>query len=577
MGLMARHIAYIGEHPVFIYGQNYMGSLEAHIGAVFFFIFGPSLFSLRLSLVILYAALLISLYLLTSLLYSKKFALALLVLLSLGSVELLTRQLKAVGGAEETMLFGSLLVLLSAWLVLPFQQEPLHVTMRRRLFVYGCYGLVMGLGMWSHMLILPFAATTLVLLVFFCYRELRLPVLASFGFGLLLGFSPSLVFTLEHPSQNFIGTLWQLHSSGGTATTVPFTLWDSIRGTVLVSLPMATGASPQCPVPDTPGVWRAHITPCLLIQGIWGVGFLLLYSTVLLLTVRALVKYSMRKRVATPSDSEQRSMRYHAVRLTLLASGGLTLLSYIVSPAPALVPLTSTRYLVGLVVMFPALLAPLWEGVSFLWETYWKNYIKKYRVKKYHERPQGDYPTIRSVYSRVVPLWASVNTNEASVNTNQASKDVNGASVSTNWALVSTFWASASSLLLLLVYLVYSIAIVGVFQQVPSVQAINKQQEKLVGDLIGLHATHIYSDYWTCNRVVFQSNEKIICSSLNEQLQPQDNRYPPYQTIVEGDAQAAYVFPVGSSQAKAFAQRVVQDGSSYQRVEIDNYVVYKLL
>ncbi len=36
MGLMAMHVAYQGAHPLLYYGQNYMGSLEAYLGAAFF-------------------------------------------------------------------------------------------------------------------------------------------------------------------------------------------------------------------------------------------------------------------------------------------------------------------------------------------------------------------------------------------------------------------------------------------------------------------------------------------------------------------------------------------------------------
>src|ERR1700686_4825711 len=75
MGLEAMHIAFRGEHPVFLYGQNYMGMIEAYVGALLFRLFGVSLFSLRLGMVILFALFLVSLYLLTSLLYSKKLAL----------------------------------------------------------------------------------------------------------------------------------------------------------------------------------------------------------------------------------------------------------------------------------------------------------------------------------------------------------------------------------------------------------------------------------------------------------------------------------------------------------------------
>jgi hypothetical protein len=35
-GIMAMHIAYRGEHPSFFNGQNYLGALEAYIGAAAF-------------------------------------------------------------------------------------------------------------------------------------------------------------------------------------------------------------------------------------------------------------------------------------------------------------------------------------------------------------------------------------------------------------------------------------------------------------------------------------------------------------------------------------------------------------
>ncbi len=564
MGLMARHIAYKGEHPIFIYGQNYMGSLEAHIGAALFFIFGSSLFSLRLSLVLLYALFLVSLYLLTSLLYSKKFALAIIVLFSVGSVELLTRQLKAVGGAVETMLFGCLLILFSSWLVLSYQKGTPTVSRRRRWFLYWCFGLAMGLGMWSHLLILPFVATSLTFLVFFCYRELRLPVLVFFVLGLLLGFLPSLIFDIQHPTLHPLDVLLQLHSTGGTTASIPFTLWDQVRGTILISLPVATGANPQCLVADTPGLWRTQITPCLLVQGVWGLSFLLLYCVVLLLTVRTLVKHILRQRVATPSDEERRTMVYDAARLTLLFSGGLTLLAYLLSPAPALVPLTSTRYLVGLVVMFPVLLAPLWKSAGALFASSWlvcrdRFITSSLAIETLRGRDTSVPAYIHSnLLKRIIIPSLVVDRQEDAMKRS-----------------LQIFVHVGKGGVFVFIYLIYFIGIVGVFQQVPALQAANQQQDKMVNDLIRMHATHIYSDYWTCDRVIFQSNERIICSVLDEQLRSGDNRYLPYQAIMEHDAQAVYVFQVGSPQALALAQRSAQTEQLFKRAEIDNYVLYR--
>src|SRR5438874_8133999 len=46
VGIQAQHILR-GEHPVYYYGQHYMGSLEAYLMAVLFAIAGPSVWMLR--------------------------------------------------------------------------------------------------------------------------------------------------------------------------------------------------------------------------------------------------------------------------------------------------------------------------------------------------------------------------------------------------------------------------------------------------------------------------------------------------------------------------------------------------
>src|SRR3989442_15392650 len=94
MGLMARHVAYGGEYPIFFYGQPFMGSLEAYLGAAFFQLFGSSLFALRLGAIVLFTCFFVTMYFLTGLLYTKKLALVTLVLLNLGSSEILLHQLK---------------------------------------------------------------------------------------------------------------------------------------------------------------------------------------------------------------------------------------------------------------------------------------------------------------------------------------------------------------------------------------------------------------------------------------------------------------------------------------------------
>src|SRR5437588_7121513 len=118
MGLLAMHVAYRGELPIFFYGLPYMGPLEGYIAAPLFRLFGVSLFTLRLGLLPLFTLFLICMYYLTRLLYSKGLALFIVVLFSLGSTDVIMRQLKAVGEYPEIELFAALISLLAAWLAL---------------------------------------------------------------------------------------------------------------------------------------------------------------------------------------------------------------------------------------------------------------------------------------------------------------------------------------------------------------------------------------------------------------------------------------------------------------------------
>lgn len=509
MGLMAFHIAFRGEHPIFFYGQSYMGSLEAYIGAAFFQFFGPSLFTLRLGMIVLCLLFFFALYLLTRLLYTKEYALLSITLLCFGSVAMLTLQLKAVGGAVETMLFGCLILLLTTYLLLPQGEEDIGRTSKRRSLLYSFLGLAMGLGIWSHMLILPFVGVSFLLLFLFCRAEWKTRSALFLVTGLFIGLLPSIIFSIENPSQNAISTLITLHSTGGVAVSLAYSFWDALLGTALISVPMATGAPNICIVSTTPGQWREQLSSCLITQGAWGVGFLLLFLLACLLTARNVIR-AHRSAPRPRSIEAQRNLILHSSRAMVLASAGLTLLAFLFSSAPALVPETSARYLVGLLVAFPVILAPLWQPLqSCIATSRLRNMLKPGRVG------------------------------------------------------------------FLLIELLLVCATWGVFQQVPEVQAVNQQRQHLVTHLEQMQATRIYSDYWTCNNVIFESNEHIICAVLNNDLQTGQNRYPAYVPVVQRDPQAEYVFPIGSAQAASFVRQAGKMHRPYSTLTIDGYLVFR--
>src|SRR5271165_3908505 len=59
MGLLALHVAFQGDHPIWFYGGNYLGPLEGYLAAPLFRLFGSSLFLLRLPLVLFFVIFLI--------------------------------------------------------------------------------------------------------------------------------------------------------------------------------------------------------------------------------------------------------------------------------------------------------------------------------------------------------------------------------------------------------------------------------------------------------------------------------------------------------------------------------------
>jgi len=520
MGIMALHIAFRGEHPVLFYGQNYMGTMEAYLGAVFFHLFGTSLFTLRFSVILLDALFLASMYLLTCLLYTKNMALMVLVVLSLGSNAIFMRELYATGGSTQTLLFGSLSFLLAAWLAFSYSRTLSARLHWLRYAAYASWGLVVGLGVWSDSVVLPFFLLSGLLLLLFCWRDGRTVAPLCLLLGFIVGVFPLLAYNVQAPSgQNSFSILLGLFH--GTGVQAPHTLgqfWLGIKNTLQISLPTATG-DPFCSVPslsyaNTEGL---QSSPCLLLHTLWGVGCLLLWGQAIVLIILGARKY-----ISAERDAIVRSV----ARFCLLTSAGLAVAAYAVSSAPLGAPQSHARYLVGLLLVTPALLWPLWSGA-----------------------------------------------------TNK------GNSAARPWTKLF------NRILLLLIACAFLLGTGNTFGELPATQAANRQQDALIHDLLLLGVTHMYTEYWTCDRIAFLSREEIICGVVDNNLQPSHNRDTRYYAIVSADPRSAYVFPLNSGQLPAVQQKVgarlstfisgrntggksLQIYTVWQRLVVDGYVVY---
>jgi len=521
MGLMARHIAYNGEHPVFFYGQYYMGALEAYLGAMFFHLFGPSLLTLRLSVISLTALFLLSVYLLTRALYTRRFALFTLALLCLGSNYIFLRETYATGGSTQTLLFGTLAFLLAALLGISYGREASPKQRWLRYAGYSGYGLVIGLGLWSDWVVLPFFALSFVLLLWFCWRDWRSLAPLFLLLGLAVGSSPLIGYNIVAPSSqnSFVTLLGLFHGTAVQQARTLGQLFQGIKATIQVSLPTATG-SPFCPAPavDYAADLSGRLsTSCLALNTTWGLGYLLLWLLAALLTIRAL--WRARKR-----QVERRQVVLLAARLCLLAGAGLAIAAYAASSAPLGMPQSHARYLIGLLIATPAIIWPLWEGLTAL-------------------------PLARGRPPQGGPLYVAA----------------------------PLAGVGLAGILLGLVAASFLLGTALTFGDVPSAQAADQQQATLINGLLRIGATRIYSDYWTCDRVAFVSQERIICGVLDNTLQPSHNRDPLAYSIVSADPHAAYVFTANSVQLQTLEQRLQAAGTTgmYRRFVVEGYVVYE--
>ncbi len=558
MGLMGMHIAYHGETPIFFYGQSYMGAAEAYLAALLFHFFGVSTFTLRLGIIFLFTLFLINMYMLTSLLFSKKWAIATLLLLSLGSNAVLTRELVAVGGDAETLAAGTFILLLASWLALSADQENLRRS--QRLLAYGGWGLAVGFGLWSHMLVAPFVLMGAIILVIFSRKEifkrevlkyLSWPGLVVF-ISFVIGASPLIIYNITNPAQNSLVTLWGIHRASGIVQPPFFVLLPAqLAGAFQVSLPTATGASPLCSASDALIVSFAslHATQCTLVHTIWPLGAVTLWIIATWLTLQALRPYWRRSYRLERSAEERQFLVRQFARFSLLAISGITFILFALSPSSALFPVASSRYLIGLLVTTPALLWPLWSGI---------NAVKPLALRVAHVTVAVRLARVSAIVRHGMLLLIGSSLLLATVSTftgifpSPPSPDVEHQNIFTTQEIDQHL-------------------------DVPATRVLDRQENSLIRHLIGIKALHIYSDYWTCDRMIFQTKEHIICSVVDADstIVPGQNRYEPYVQSVAKDPYAAYVFKDKTVLADLMAQRAKVSSMVYKHYLFNGYVVYR--
>jgi len=545
MYIMAYNIAYHGAWPLNFYHQAYMGPIEAYLGALLFHLTGgPSYTALRFGVLFLVTLFFISIYHLSRLVYSRSLALVTIAALSIGSIPYLTRQTIATGGSTQTLLFGTLAFLLAFWLSSTSQDEQTVHMSRRHLLGYAAFGLDVGVGLWSDMIILPSVLLASLLLCIFCWRDLlhRGKWLVMLFF-ILLGFLPCLVYNAMQGTNPIITLFNLIHGTGSQAPIALPGLWHNLVSTVQISLPTATGL-PFCPVLEYP--FLGDNTPpslhCDIIHTTWGLGYLALASSALISTgvmLRLLHLYKDKKLLSIKQTlqnehSEQvkqaqsatiipsENHRDHVQQMTrflLICMVFGTLFIYIPSSGPVDEPGYHARYLIGLLIATPAIISPLWHTAALLF-----------------------------------PL--------------------------TRWQRLRIY---ASRLLLTLLAATLIVGTYRAFREVPAAHTQQKQYEAVAHHLEELGVTRFYADYWVCYNVMIITHFRLICSVIDSGLTPNHERDQAGRLIVNNTGHSSWMcakdlqLTMPEYDCLPALEELMRKIPPYQfhRYEFDGYVLYK--
>jgi hypothetical protein len=349
MQLMALHINNLGEHPTFFYGQNYMGTIEAYVGAAWFRVFGVSVLTLRCAMISFFSIFLVGLYMLTSRLYSRNFALLTIALLIFGTSKMIERQLATIGGYTEILPLTVFLLLVSYSLSIA-EQPRNH---KKQGMLYALWGLLAGLALWSDMLIAPYLLIAGICIALFCWREIMRWGIWLLLLGFCIGAFPLISYNLTAtPGNDSWSTFVALNNLGIAGQD---NLWHHISKTLLVSIPVITGFQPNQLVTTWPSA-TPHPFLHKVLQIGWSIGYLLLSCLSLLLGLLTL-------KAARNSAFTRRAYVQTALHLLLVFAALLTIGLYIKGGATNIDAFNGARYLLIIWISTPAVLWPLWQGI----------------------------------------------------------------------------------------------------------------------------------------------------------------------------------------------------------------------
>ncbi|HEY7022033.1 MAG TPA: hypothetical protein VH349_13015 [Ktedonobacterales bacterium] len=566
IGLMTDGILRHGAHPVFFYGQNYMGALQAYLAVPFFLLLGATPFALQVTATVETILFFLILYLFTREVFTREVALVTLLLVAAGPFSALGAELHVGAGEHDTLLLGALIL----WLVtLRLRGRD---TLRARLAIDGGIGLVTGVALWCDFLILPFALAALFALATRAAWRLfvsqgralkicRMRLGAEAGVAalfFLVGLAPLLLANVASGGATFREVFDTANSSSAQVssplssgpTGVVRALGMQLGATLLVGLPhgmgdnVVCGSCPIWPLPTdgvTTGalVWAAVVSVAFTLFAIlcWALAACPLARDALrdMRRVRDALRQGIDVRTALSATYDARW--WGRAMLVLGALG--TVAQYALSHASYFYPIGSARYLVGLFLCMPLVAAPLVAGLGAGWR--WA--VGSFRPSS---RPS----------SRLTPRWPPL------------------IAVGASALLVVLIWLNASG---------WQHAFADTSDRGAYGQPTGQRQAVLIAYLRERQIRRFYTDYWTCYKVVFATDEQMSCAVFhNERVFDRGRiRLSDMNALVAATPHAPYVFDMSDPQQRDRADefaRAIASGDprarGYAPARVGEYEVY---
>ncbi len=243
-GVMALHIAEGRHHPVFLYRWSYIGTLKAHLTALFSWVSGEPVLSFALVGILTYAAFAAAVFALARVVLPRGEALVASLYIVVAPSFLTSWGMHNEGNYVDVLAFGTAMLVLGSHIL----REP--EGRLRRAFWMGILG---GLAFWAHILATYYLLAAMLVLVA-CDWSFRgiLTRLTAFLGGFVLGDFPGVLWNATHEWLSF--RWWALDQSE-SAGRVGRTL-GQLKGVFTTSLAVLTGWWPIESPPWPSALWR---------------------------------------------------------------------------------------------------------------------------------------------------------------------------------------------------------------------------------------------------------------------------------------------------------------------------------